>query len=119
MLGMAHEVLLRPSQAPHLQVRSMLLSKSYSVQSRSQKCLQWMQRCWPVEKSLLARRTELGESPWKTDNRTVGEWLELSDRELRKLRAALPSSQRGEFLDKRLELAADGKTDSVLVSWWP
>lgn len=63
----------------------------------------------------MARRTELGESPWKTDDRTVRQWLDLSDRELGKVRDGLSSRQRGDVLDEHLDLLADGKTSSIVV----
>lgn len=76
------------------------------------------QHGYKLSSLLMARRTALGASPWKTDDRTVGEWLGFTDRELRRLRAALgPRSKRpGRDLDERLGLVADGKTDSVVVS---
>lgn len=59
----------------------------------------------------MGGRTELGASPWKTDLRTVQEWLQFSDRELAKLNKALPRPD----LEQRLGLLADGQTDSVVV----
>lgn len=63
----------------------------------------------------MGRRTELGASPWKTDTRTVQEWLEFSERELRKISKVLGPPRTGRDLDERLGLLADGKTDSVVV----
>lgn len=63
----------------------------------------------------MGRRTELGASPWKTDTRTVQEWLEFSERELRKISKVLGSPRTGHDLEERLGLLADGKTDSVVV----
>lgn len=63
----------------------------------------------------MGRRTELGASPWKTDSRTVQEWLEFSERELRKIEKVLGPPRTGLDLEERLGLLADGKTDSVVV----
>lgn len=63
----------------------------------------------------MGRRTELGASPWKTDTRTVQEWLEFSERELRKISKVLGPPRTGRDLEERLGLLADGKTDSVVV----
>ncbi|CAM9651392.1 unnamed protein product [Ectocarpus sp. 4 AP-2014] len=74
-------------------------------------------RSSPGKKSSLSmggKATDLGASPWKTDSRSVREWLGLSEREIDKLRETLISASRRNFLDQRLDLLANGQTDSVL-----
>ncbi|CAN0046136.1 unnamed protein product [Ectocarpus fasciculatus] len=60
------------------------------------------------------KATDLGASPRKTDSRSVREWLGLSEREIDKLRKPLASASRRNLLDQRLDLQANGQTDSVL-----
>lgn len=65
--------------------------------------------------SMGGKATDLGASPRKTDSRSVREWLGLSEREIEKLRKPLTSASRRNLLDQRLDLLANGRTDSVLV----
>lgn len=64
----------------------------------------------------LGRKTELGASSVKTDDRTVSQWLRFTTPELDKLADGLEAPRAREHLETRLALAADGKSDSAIVS---
>lgn len=110
---------------PHATTSTTL---SPTADSSSAKCvessLQWRRRraqlpwYYATTTALsMCRGTELQVSPRETDGRTVQEWLQFDEQELSKIRGAL-QSVRACDVDERLGLVADGKTDSILVSWW-
>lgn len=64
--------------------------------------------------SMSGKRSELGASPRKTDSRSVLQWLNLSPREVERLRKPFGRSFSA-LLEERLALEADGRSDSVAV----
>lgn len=109
---------------PHATTSTTLSPKADSSAKCVESSLQWRRRrtqlpwYYATTTALsMCRRAELQVSPRETDGRTVQEWLQFDEQELGKIRGAL-QSVRACDVDERLGLVADGKTDSILVSWW-